>query len=125
MIRRRPIVQNVSPNNSLDYPKSLIDKSMFCAALNIWLSIAGLKKFAAASRLFLIFGVCLIAIGKIANAADSDEPAERLPRRPLFTMPEQFEPEGKSEETDFQPFTDRWRVVPPPYEVNVKGSLWD
>jgi hypothetical protein len=83
------------------------------------------RKFAAPWRRFAILWICLIAFGRIAAAAESEEPAERLPRRPLFAMPEQFEPEGKSEEIDFQPFTDRWRITPPPYEVNVRGSLWD
>jgi hypothetical protein len=52
--------------------------------------------------------------------------AERLPRRPLG-VPEQFNPVplDESADADFQAATDRWRIVPPPYEVNVKGSLWD
>ncbi|HXG18544.1 MAG TPA: Ig-like domain-containing protein [Methylomirabilota bacterium] len=51
---------------------------------------------------------------------------ERLPRRPLGE-PEQFTPAPLEESAgaDFQAATDRWRIVPPPYEVNVKGSLWD
>ena len=83
------------------------------------------RPFRASYRIFFIAIACLIIRIGIAGAAELDEPIERLPRRPLFTIPEQFEPEGKAEETDFQPFTDRWRIVPPPYEVNVKGNLWD
>lgn len=51
----------------------------------------------------------------------------RLPRRPLLAIPEQYEPVPLDEaaDADFQAVTDRWRIVPPPYEVNVKGSLWD
>jgi len=48
----------------------------------------------------------------------------RLPRRPLVAEPEQYPLEG-SAEADFKAFTDRWRIVPPPYELNVKGSLLD
>jgi hypothetical protein len=51
----------------------------------------------------------------------------QLPRRPLVGIPEEFNPVPleESAEADFQAMTDRWRIVPPPYEVNVKGSLWD
>lgn len=51
----------------------------------------------------------------------------RIPRRPLVAVPEQFEPVPleESASADFQAVTDRWRIVPPPYELNVKGSLWD
>jgi hypothetical protein len=62
----------------------------------------------------------------MAQTVDTDsEQMERLPRRPLFTMPENFESEDKPKDEDFQPYTERWRIVPPPYEVNVDGSLWD
>lgn len=51
----------------------------------------------------------------------------RIPRRPFVAIPEPFEPAPLDEaaDADFQAVTDRWRIVPPPYEVNVKGSLWD
>jgi hypothetical protein len=51
----------------------------------------------------------------------------RIPRRPLLGTPEQFTPAPleESADADFQVVTDRWRIVPPPYEINVKGSLWD
>lgn len=51
----------------------------------------------------------------------------RLPRQPLVGIPDQYLPVPLAEaaSTDFQAMTDRWRIVPPPYEVNVKGSLWD
>ena len=50
----------------------------------------------------------------------------RLPRRPLLTPPPAAppalpEPAGD----DFQQMTDRWRIAPPPYEINVQGSRWD
>ncbi|MBM4254401.1 MAG: hypothetical protein FJ147_00725 [Deltaproteobacteria bacterium] len=48
-------------------------------------------------------------------------------RRPLLSPPDEFKPVPleESAEAEFQATTDRWRITPPPYEVNVKGSLWD
>jgi len=52
----------------------------------------------------------------------ASEPEERLlPPRPSEIPPE-FLPK---EEDEFKAFTDRWRVVPPPYELNVQGRIWD
>jgi len=50
----------------------------------------------------------------------------RLPRRPLVTPPTEYDdPEAPATE-DFQETTDRWRIVPPPYEINVgKRPFWD
>ncbi|MGH7960430.1 MAG: hypothetical protein ACRERD_01210, partial [Candidatus Binatia bacterium] len=51
----------------------------------------------------------------------------RLPRRSLGA-PERYEPAPLEEaaDADFQAVTDRWRIVPPPYEVNVsRDRLWD
>ena len=48
------------------------------------------------------------------------QPEERWPRRPLIAPPE---PERTAEPQmapdDFQAFTDRWRIVPPPYELDT------
>ncbi len=49
----------------------------------------------------------------------------RFPRRPLLSEPESYAPPVQSAEADFQEFTDRWRVVLPPYELTVPGSPWD
>jgi hypothetical protein len=50
----------------------------------------------------------------------------RLPRRPLLEAPaEPYEPREGPAGADFQEFTDRWRIVPPPYELNVHGSRRD
>ena len=51
----------------------------------------------------------------------------RAVRRPLLSPPDEFNPVPleESAEADFQATTERWRITPPPYEVNVKGSLWD
>jgi hypothetical protein len=49
----------------------------------------------------------------------------RFPRRPLLSVPESYEPPVQSAAGDFQEFTDRWRVVLPPYELTVPGSRWD
>lgn len=50
----------------------------------------------------------------------------RLPRRPLVTPPIDYEePEAPPGPEDFQEWTDRWRIAPPPYELNVRGSRWD
>ena len=52
----------------------------------------------------------------------TDEPEERiLPRRPAESVPKLL----PKDEDDFKAFTDRWRVVQPPYEVNVQGRIWD
>ena len=50
----------------------------------------------------------------------------RLPRRPLIpedtTYGEAFEPHFE----DFKPYTDRWRIVPPDYELNERSKgRWD
>jgi len=69
------------------------------------------------------------SIGSVGTATQALEVSgsERLPRRPLRATPEEFDPVPleESADADFQAVTDRWRIVPPPYEVNVKGSLWD
>jgi hypothetical protein len=82
----------------------------------------GKKFFIAGFRVV----VALYLAGLPAWAAEPQDPApaqQRLPRRPLLTMPEQYE--ERTGDEDFQPYTDRWRIVPPPYEVNVQGSPWD
>lgn len=52
---------------------------------------------------------------------------ERVPRRSVLSPPNEFNPSPleESADADFQAMTDRWRIAAPPYEVNVKGSLWD
>jgi len=50
----------------------------------------------------------------------------RLPRRPLLEpAAEPYVPREAAAERDFQEATDRWRIVPPPYELNVRGRRWD
>jgi hypothetical protein len=49
----------------------------------------------------------------------------RFPRRPLLSVPESYASPVESAAADFQEFTDRWRVVLPPYELTVPGSRWD
>ncbi|HVT56831.1 MAG TPA: hypothetical protein VHR45_00385 [Thermoanaerobaculia bacterium] len=49
----------------------------------------------------------------------------RFPRRPLLAVPEVYAPPAVPAAGDFQEFTDRWRVVLPPYELNVKGRPLD
>ncbi len=56
---------------------------------------------------------------KAPPAGESEE--RLLPRRPLETQPELL----PKDEDDFKVFTDRWRIVPPPFEVNVQGRIWD
>jgi hypothetical protein len=51
--------------------------------------------------------------------------AARLPRGPLIGIEDEPSPLDEAADMDFQLMTDRWRIVPPPYEINVKGSLWD
>ncbi len=49
----------------------------------------------------------------------------RFPRRPLLSVPESYASPVQSAAGDFQEFTDRWRVVLPPYELTVPGSRFD
>jgi len=49
----------------------------------------------------------------------------RFPRRPLLSVPESYASPVQSAAADFQEFTDRWRVVLPPYELTVPGSRFD
>jgi hypothetical protein len=49
----------------------------------------------------------------------------RFPRRPLLSVPESYASPVQSAAGDFQEFTDRWRVVLPPYELTVAGSRLD
>lgn len=49
----------------------------------------------------------------------------RFPRRPLLSVPESYASPVQSAAGDFQEFTDRWRVVLPPYELTVPGSRYD
>ncbi|MEM7482973.1 MAG: hypothetical protein AAF481_17495 [Acidobacteriota bacterium] len=53
------------------------------------------------------------------------QPEEGLPRRPLVAPPVDYAPPYRPAVDDFQAFTDRWRVVPPPYELSATGSRWD
>lgn len=50
----------------------------------------------------------------------------RLPRRPLVAgEEEERSPPVLLRPEDYEAFTDRWRVTPPPYELTVEGSRWD
>ncbi len=49
----------------------------------------------------------------------------RLPRRPTVATPWPRVPSPASRAADFQESTDRWRIVPPPYELNAPSSRWD
>ncbi len=75
---------------------------------------------------FVLIGL-LSVLSDIQGAwcEEQDERSERLPRQPLVTMPEEYAPLEGPADADFKAFTDRWRIVPPPYEQNVKGSRWD
>lgn len=53
------------------------------------------------------------------------QPGEGLPRRPLVAPPVDYAPPYEPAVDDFRAFTDRWRVVPPPYELSAQGSRWD
>ncbi|MDY7091505.1 MAG: hypothetical protein SX243_00890 [Acidobacteriota bacterium] len=50
---------------------------------------------------------------------------EGLPRRPLVAPPLDYAPPFEPAADRFEAFTDRWRIVPPPYELNAQGSRWD
>lgn len=50
----------------------------------------------------------------------------RLPLRPLLPTAQSYEPREESQREDFQELTDRWRIVPPPYEINeASRGRWD
>ncbi|MEW6297442.1 MAG: Ig-like domain-containing protein [Thermodesulfobacteriota bacterium] len=51
--------------------------------------------------------------------------AGRLPRGPLVPSQDEPSPLEEAADADFQAMTDRWRIVPPPYEINVQGRWWD
>ena len=53
------------------------------------------------------------------------QPAGRLPRRPLVGPGEpEYVPWPASDRDDFRAYTDRWRIVPPPYELLVPPQPW-
>ena len=50
----------------------------------------------------------------------------RLARGPLLPVGLDYDSPDESAAGDFQEFTDRWRIVPPPYELAVKSrGQWD
>lgn len=53
------------------------------------------------------------------------QPEGNLPRRPLVAPPLDFAPPPPPLADEFRAFTDRWRVVPPPYELTAESSRWD
>lgn len=49
-----------------------------------------------------------------------------LPRGPLLPVAPDYSVPEESAEADFQEYTDRWRIIPPPYELNVQSrGRWD
>src|SRR5437667_3488422 len=86
------------------------------------------RRYSPCTFALLFFASALAIFAPAVSAQETDpdkNPPTQLPRRRLVTPPEKFEPEDKPEDEDFQPFTDRWRIVPPAYEVNIQGSLLD
>ena len=53
------------------------------------------------------------------------QPEGNLPRRPLVAPPLDYAPPYRPPADEFRAFTDRWRVVPPPYELDARPSRWD
>lgn len=53
------------------------------------------------------------------------QPEGNLPRRPLVAPPLDYAPPPTPPADEYQAFTDRWRVVPPPYELDARPSRWD
>jgi hypothetical protein len=50
----------------------------------------------------------------------------RLPRGPLLPVTPDYSVPEEAAGGDFQEFTDRWRIVPPPYELHVESrGRWD
>jgi hypothetical protein len=48
-----------------------------------------------------------------------------LPRGPLLPVEPEYASPEESAAGDFQEYTDRWRIVPPPYELNASKGKWD
>jgi hypothetical protein len=65
------------------------------------------------------------------RSATTDQPLVvqlpgRLTRGPLLPEEPDYASPEESAARDFQEFTDRWRIVPPPYELNVQSrGKWD
>ncbi len=76
-------------------------------------------------HLWVFVLVGLLELSGVHSVLGAKPRPERLPRRPLVTELEPYSPLEVPADADFKPFTDRWRIVPPPYELNVTGSLWD
>jgi hypothetical protein len=60
------------------------------------------------------------------HSAATDQPLVvqlpgRLPRGPLLPVDQDYSVPEESAAGDFQEFTDRWRIVPPPYELTEKS----
>jgi len=53
------------------------------------------------------------------------QPEGNLPRRPLVAPPIDYAPPYRPPADEFRAFTDRWRIVPPPYELTAEPSRWD
>jgi len=49
----------------------------------------------------------------------------RLPRRAAGEVSPAYAQPERPREEDFQAQTDRWRITPPPYELNAKPGRWD
>ncbi|HVS16500.1 MAG TPA: hypothetical protein VMV46_21500 [Thermoanaerobaculia bacterium] len=49
----------------------------------------------------------------------------RVPLRPMQIGAVEYGEAPRPAEEDFEAFTDRWRISPPPYELTVQGSKWD
>ncbi|MEK7748131.1 MAG: hypothetical protein AAB300_03550 [Nitrospirota bacterium] len=76
--------------------------------------------------LIFVFVAFLSGFSDVESAwGREDQPLKPLPRRPSSVTSEPASPIEAPQDADFSPLTDRWRITPPPYEINVKGSLWD
>lgn len=53
------------------------------------------------------------------------QPQGNLPRRPLVAPPPGVAPQPEPPADEFRAFTDRWRVVPPPYELTAGSARWN
>lgn len=77
------------------------------------------------------YSVTVRVTDSAGRSATADQPLVvqlpgRLPRGPLLPEEPEYALPEESAAGDFQEFTDRWRIVPPPYELNVQSKgKWD
>lgn len=77
------------------------------------------------------YTVSVTVTGAAGGSATTDQPLivqlpGPFPRAPLLPVNPEYASPEETAAGDFQEYTDRWRIVPPPYELNVQPrGRWD